>query len=103
MKIKFIGHSAFLIEEGSFKALIDPFISGNPMAKVSSDDLKEITHIFVTHGHGDHLGDTIKLARENGSLVITNFEIANYLGNQGINCHPMHIGGRTKFDFGIVK
>lgn len=103
MKLKYLGHSAFYIEKGDFKALIDPFISGNPKAKVAADDFSDISHIFVTHGHGDHLGDTVNIARKNNSTVITNFEISLYLGDNEINTHPMHIGGRTKFDFGIVK
>lgn len=103
MKLKYLGHAAFYIESGDFKALIDPFISGNPQAKCSPDDFTNISHIFVTHGHGDHLGDTVNIAKKNNSTVISNFEISLYLGDQEISAHPMHIGGRTKFDFGIVK
>jgi L-ascorbate metabolism protein UlaG (beta-lactamase superfamily) len=103
LKLKYIGHSAFYIESGSFKALIDPFVSGNPKAKVTADSFTDISHIFVTHGHGDHLGDTINIAKKNNSTVITNFEISLYLGDNDIATHAMHIGGRTKFDFGIVK
>jgi L-ascorbate metabolism protein UlaG (beta-lactamase superfamily) len=103
MKIQFIGHSAFYIESGSFKGLIDPFITDNPLSKVSVDDFEGITHIFVTHGHNDHLGDTIELAKKHEALVITNFEIATYLATKGIKTHPMHIGGRVTLDFGTVK
>jgi L-ascorbate metabolism protein UlaG (beta-lactamase superfamily) len=103
MKIQFIGHAAFYIESGGFKALIDPIIKDNPLAQVSLDDFKEISHIFVTHGHSDHLGDTIELAKKHKALVVTNFEIATFLGTKGIQAHPMHIGGRTKMDFGSVK
>lgn len=103
MKVQFIGHSAFYLEAENFKAVIDPFITGNPLATIKADDLKDLTHIFVTHGHGDHLGDTIELAKKHQALVITNFEIATFLGAQGVQAHPMHIGGRTTFDFGIVK
>jgi len=103
MKIRFLGHSCFYVEEGSFKALIDPFLSNNPNAPVPASEFNELTHIFVTHGHGDHLGDTISLASKTNATVITNYEIANYLGGKNVSTHPMHIGGRTKFDFGIVK
>lgn len=103
MKLKYLGHSAFYIESVDFKALIDPFISGNPMAKCIPDDFSDITHIFVTHGHGDHLGDTINIAKKNNSTVITNYEISIYLSDNEVSAHPMHIGGRTKFDFGSVK
>lgn len=103
MKITYLGHSALLIEEGNFKGLIDPFITGNSLCKTCIDDLSGISHIFVTHGHGDHIGDTVEIAKKNKSLVITNHEIAAYLGKFKIRTHSMHIGGRTKFDFGIVK
>lgn len=103
MKVTFLGHSAFIIEEGDFKAIIDPFISGNPQAKTKVEDIKGLTHIFVSHGHGDHIGDTIELAKHNDVLVITNDEISNYLADKGLNVHGMHIGGRYTFDFGTVK
>lgn len=103
MKLTFLGHSALLIEEGNFKGLIDPFISGNSLCKTCVDDLINITHIFVTHGHGDHIGDTVDIAKRNQSLIISNAEIAAYLGKFKLRTHAMHIGGRTKFDFGTVK
>ncbi len=103
MKLKYLGHAAFYIESGSFKALIDPFLNGNPQATALPEDFKDISHIFVTHGHGDHLGDTIQIAKKNNSIVITNFEISVFLGTNDITTHPMHIGGRTNFDFGRVK
>lgn len=103
MYIQFLGHSCFYIEENNFKALIDPFIKNNPESKISTTDFHDLTHIFVTHGHGDHLGDTIEIAKKNNATVITNYEISCFLEKKGILTHPMHIGGRTKFDFGKVK
>lgn len=103
MKLQFLGHSAFLIEATGFKAVIDPFLSGNPSSTLKPSQLNDLTHIFVTHGHGDHIGDTIELARENKALVISNAEIANYLSEHGLRTHGMHIGGRYTFDFGVVK
>lgn len=103
MKIQFLGHACFYIEEGSFRAFIDPFLSSNPQAPKTLPDFKHITHIFVTHGHGDHLGDTTQISNKSNATVITNYEIASYLSGKNIPTHPMHIGGRTKFDFGTVK
>jgi L-ascorbate metabolism protein UlaG (beta-lactamase superfamily) len=103
MKLQFIGHAAFYFEAPGIKGLIDPFITGNPQSEIGVDDLKDITHIFITHGHGDHIGDAVYLAKKHEALVIANFEIANYLALQGVQVHPMHIGGRTTFPFGTVK
>lgn len=103
MKLTYLGHSVVLIEEGNFKGIIDPFITGNDLCEISIDDLNDITHIYVTHGHGDHIGDTVEIAKRNNSLVIANHEIAAYLDNFNVRTHAMHIGGRRKFDFGTVK
>lgn len=103
MKITYLGHSAFIIQANEFKGLIDPFINGNDLCPISTNDLTGITHIFVTHGHGDHLGDTVEIAKKHNALVITNYEIGQFLANNGVKVHSMHIGGRMKFDFGTVK
>lgn len=103
MKIKFLGHSCFYVEDGDFKALIDPFLTNNPKAVMNPDEFSKLTHIFVTHGHGDHIGDSISIAKKNNCTVITNHEISKYLIENEVTTHAMHIGGRTKFDFGVVK
>lgn len=103
MKLTYLGHSAILVEKDNFKGIIDPFINGNSLCTLAVNDLHNITHIFVTHGHGDHLGDTVEIAEKNNSLVIANAEICKYLSKFNVRTHAMHIGGRTKFDFGIVK
>lgn len=103
MKLTYLGHSAVMIEEGKFKGIIDPFISGNSLAKIEINELSEISHIFVTHGHSDHIGDTVDIAKKTGATIIANHEICAYFNKFKLKTHAMHIGGRTKFDFGIIK
>ncbi len=102
MKITFWGHAAFLIENGNHRVVIDPFLTGNPVARVKPEEV-ECDYIIVTHGHGDHLGDTISIAKKNNAVVIANFEVATYCGNHGCQAHPLHIGGSHEFPFGRVK
>lgn len=102
VKLTFIGHASFLIESDKHKILIDPFINGNPVAKVKIEDLKADA-IILTHGHGDHLGDAITIAKNNNSLIVAPFELATYCSQKGVNTHAMHIGGSHNFDFGWVK
>jgi L-ascorbate metabolism protein UlaG (beta-lactamase superfamily) len=101
-ELTYFGHSAFLIDTGKNRVLIDPFISGNPQAKVQADDVG-CDAILLTHGHGDHIGDTISIARRCGALVVTTYELSGYLDTQDVKSHPMHIGGSREFDFGTVK
>ncbi|MCF7926578.1 MAG: metal-dependent hydrolase [Candidatus Izimaplasma sp.] len=105
MKLTYLGHAAVLIEDGSFKALIDPFLSGNPSYKKSKNHTLDITHIFLTHAHNDHIGDTIEIAKKNNAKIITVFELGNILKmkDTSLDVHTMHIGGRFDFDFGSVK
>lgn len=102
-RITFLGHAAFEIETAVKRLLIDPFLTDNPQATVAAADMKPDV-ILLTHGHGDHVGDCIAIAKRTGALVIANFEICEWLGKQGLeNLHPMHIGGAHQFDFGTVK
>lgn len=101
--IKWLGHSAFQVMTEGKSILIDPFFSGNPVAQVSADDVAADI-ILVTHGHGDHVGDTVEIAKRTDALVISNFEITTWLQKQGVkNTHAMHIGGSHSFDFATVK
>ena len=102
MKVTFLGHAAFLIETKNHNIVIDPFITGNPLATVKAEDL-HCDVILLTHGHGDHLGDTVTIAKNNNALVIACAELAGWLGQQGVRVHPMHIGGSRLLDFGWVK
>ncbi|MEA1949157.1 MAG: metal-dependent hydrolase [Thermodesulfobacteriota bacterium] len=103
LKITWYGHACFLIETDTAKLLVDPFLSGNPFSPVQADEV-ETDYILVSHGHGDHLGDTIEIAKRTGATVISNFEIQNWIINQGINnVHPQHIGGGFDYPWGRVK
>ena len=102
MKINYWGHSCVSIETKNYHILIDPFITGNPLCPIQVTDIKP-THIIITHGHNDHVGDAVELAKRNNALIIANFEIATYLGWQGVNTHGMSIGGAHTFEFGKVK
>ncbi|WP_096436103.1 metal-dependent hydrolase [Alteribacter populi] len=102
MKVSFHGHSVVKIETNGTNILIDPFINGNGETDLKAEDVKADV-ILLTHGHNDHVGDTVDIAKRNDALVVAPFELATYLGWQGINTHPMHIGGAHEFGFGKVK
>ncbi|RKO67184.1 metal-dependent hydrolase [Desulfofundulus salinus] len=99
MKVTFLGHAAFLLE-GEATVLIDPFITGNPVTTVRAEDLHPDL-ILVSHGHSDHLGDAIEIAKRSGATVVSVFELASYCSRQGAQAHGMHIGGSHQF--GPVK
>ena len=101
-KITFLGHSAFYMEGEKGKLVIDPFLTGNPVAQIKPEDLK-VDFVLLTHGHGDHIGDAVDIAKANNATIIAPFELANYCADQGANVHPMHIGGARQFPFGKVK
>lgn len=103
MKLKYFSHSAFQITTNKNKIiLIDPFLDGNPTSPFKSDDV-DADFIILTHAHGDHIGDALKIGKRCHSLVICVNELANYLNEKGLKVHNMHIGGGYNFDFGRVK
>lgn len=102
MQISYHGHSIVKIETNGYTILFDPFITGNDLTDLRVEEQKPDV-ILLTHGHNDHVGDTIEIAKQSGALVIAPYELANYLSWQGVNTHPMHIGGSHQFDFGKVK
>lgn len=102
MNITYFGQSVLLVEHGQDAIIIDPFINGNPHTNIKVEDLK-VNYIYVTHGHGDHLGDTVELAKQNNATVIAPVELATWISWQGVNVVPMHIGGEKEFSFGKLK
>lgn len=102
MKISFHGHSILLVEANGTRILFDPFINGNPTTDLKVEDVHADV-IIVTHGHNDHIGDTVEIAKKNDALVIGTAEIADYLGSKGVRTHGLHIGGGFNFEFGRVK
>ncbi len=103
MKLRYFSHSAFQITTNKgIKILIDPFLDGNPTSPVKSTEV-DAEYIILTHAHGDHLGDTFKIAKRNSSTIICVDELANYCISKGFKAHNMHIGGSYNYEFGRVK
>lgn len=101
--LRYLGHSAFYLKGEGINALIDPFLTGNPLAAAKAEDFAGVNYIFVTHGHGDHLGDAAAVAKRTGAAVFACNELAGWLAAQGVKTEGMHIGGRALFPFGRVK
>lgn len=103
VRATWFSHACFLIESAKAKVLIDPFLTGNPLAAVKADTV-QADYILVSHGHGDHVGDAVAIAKRTGATVIANFEVHNWLAAQGVkNGHPQHIGGGFNYPWGRVK
>ncbi|KAA0965155.1 metal-dependent hydrolase [Sporosarcina sp. ANT_H38] len=102
MQISYHGHSIVKMKTGNYTILIDPFITGNKLTDLEVENEKPDV-ILLTHGHNDHVGDTVAIAKACDALVIAPVELADYLGWQGVRTHGMNIGGACKFEFGTVK
>jgi L-ascorbate metabolism protein UlaG (beta-lactamase superfamily) len=103
MNVRFLGHAAFELTDGGTTVLIDPFLTGNPKAAVAADDLAADA-ILLTHGHGDHIGDTVSIAKRTGAEVVAIVEIAGELGSAGLEkVHDPNLGGTVELDWGSVK
>lgn len=100
--LTFLGHSAVLLEADGFRVLVDPFLTGNPAATTSPDDV-EADLIVVTHGHGDHLGDAAAISKRTGAPVVTIVEVANELGADDVSVVDLNLGGTHPFAGGWVR
>ncbi|HYV16921.1 MAG TPA: metal-dependent hydrolase [Conexibacter sp.] len=102
MELRFLGHAAFALSDGDITVLVDPFLTGNPKAAASAEEL-DATTILVSHGHGDHLGDTVAIAKRTGAPVVAVVELANEIGGEGVEVRDPNLGGTVTFDWGSVK
>jgi L-ascorbate metabolism protein UlaG (beta-lactamase superfamily) len=102
IRATFIGHSCVSATDGKHNIIIDPFISGNPQATISTDEV-EVDYILATHGHGDHIGDAVDISKRTGATIIAPNELALWVQQKGAKSHTMHIGGARDFEFGNVK
>ncbi|MFZ0391836.1 MAG: metal-dependent hydrolase [Calditrichia bacterium] len=101
-ELTYLGHSAVYLKGEKGRLIIDPFLSDNPIAETRPEDIK-VDFVLLTHGHGDHLGDALQIAKANDAPIVAPFELANYCADKGAEVHPMHIGGAHDFPFGRVK
>ena len=103
MEIRFLGHAAFELREGDTTVLIDPFLTGNPKAALAAEELSP-TAILLTHGHADHIGDTVSIAQRSGAEVVAIVELAGELTAEGVqNVHDPNLGGTVTFEWGWVR
>ncbi|MET0762681.1 MAG: metal-dependent hydrolase [Thermoleophilaceae bacterium] len=103
MDIRFIGHACFELSDGDTRVLVDPFLTGNPKAAVQASDVNP-THVFLTHGHGDHWGDIVDIAKRTGAQCVAIVELADELGGHGVeNVADPNLGGTVEFDGGWVR
>ncbi|MFB0937472.1 MAG: L-ascorbate metabolism protein UlaG (beta-lactamase superfamily) [Candidatus Azotimanducaceae bacterium] len=102
MKITFLGHATLQIEVDDKIIIVDPFISGNELAKDIDINSLKADYILITHAHQDHILDVETIAKNTGAIIVSNYEIVMYYGAKGIKGHPMNHGGSWNFDFGRV-
>lgn len=102
MKLTFLGHSCFLLETSQARIVLDPFLSDNPQAAMKAAEVK-CDYLLVSHGHEDHSGDALEIAKRCGATIVANFEIAEYFAAKGAKTHGLNPGGGHNFPFGRVK
>jgi L-ascorbate metabolism protein UlaG (beta-lactamase superfamily) len=102
MDIRFLGHACFELSDGDTRVLVDPFLTGNPKAAAAADEVTPAT-ILLTHGHADHIGDTVDIAKRAGAPVVAIVELANEIGGEGVDVFDPNMGGTVEFDWGWVR
>jgi L-ascorbate metabolism protein UlaG (beta-lactamase superfamily) len=102
MDVRFLGHACFSLSDGDTTVLIDPFLTGNPKAAASADEV-EATTLLLTHGHADHVGDTVAIAKRTGAPVLAITELASEIGEEGIEVNDCNLGGTGTYDWGWAK
>jgi L-ascorbate metabolism protein UlaG (beta-lactamase superfamily) len=102
MDVRFLGHACFTLSDGDTTVLIDPFLTGNPKAAASADEV-EATTLLLTHGHADHVGDTVAIAKRTGAPLVAITELAGEMGQEGVEVVDCNLGGTATFDWGWAK
>lgn len=102
MKVTFLGHASLSIELAGINIIVDPFVTGNSLAKNIDINSLKADYILITHAHQDHILDVESIAKRTGAKVVSNYEIVTHYGNLGFDGHPMNHGGSWQFDFGRV-
>jgi L-ascorbate metabolism protein UlaG (beta-lactamase superfamily) len=102
MEIRWLGHAAFALSDESNTILIDPFLTGNPLAAASADDV-DADAILLTHGHADHIGDTVAIAKRTGATVQALTEIAGEIGEEGVTTIDTNFGGTAEYAWGSAR
>jgi L-ascorbate metabolism protein UlaG (beta-lactamase superfamily) len=104
MKLTYYGHACFGVEVSRKNLLFDPFIRPNELAKHININSVPADYIFITHGHSDHIADAVEIAQRTGAMVVSNYEIVQWLGKAGLQkLHPLNHGGSVKLEFGRAK
>jgi L-ascorbate metabolism protein UlaG (beta-lactamase superfamily) len=102
MDVRFLGHACFSLSDGDTTVLIDPFLTGNPKAAASADEV-EATTLLLTHGHADHVGDTVAIAKRTSAPLFAITELANEMGEEGVEVNDCNLGGTGTYDWGWAK